>query len=89
MKVREHYTGRKIKKMASDLGRINRYWLSTMDRRGKLGTTTHIYYYGRGTWRYRNYITYQEFTHRLAIIFTSAAVFGTGLGQLIYQFFGK
>lgn len=78
--------GKKLDLINSWFGR-NR--LSAVDRRSKLDSTTYIYNYDRGSWHYRTYLSYQEFTHRIALIFASAGAFGTGIAQLIYQFFGS
>jgi hypothetical protein len=82
----ENKRGRKVKKLDSISSWFSRHWLSAMDRRSKLDFTSYIYYYDGRSWRYDTFITYQEFAHRVTIVFISAGIFGAGVGQLLIEF---
>lgn len=85
----ENKRRREVKELDSSNSWIGRYWLSAMDRRSQLDFATYFYHYDGRSWRYDTYITYKEYAHRITIIIVSAAVFGTGVGQLITEFFIK
>jgi hypothetical protein len=80
--LREKRTGYTVKKLDLTFRRISGYCVSAMDRADKYSPITYFY---SNVWSSRigpYYITYQELTNRLAIIFVSAGIFGTGVGQI-------
>ncbi len=85
-KQQEEGAGRRQdKELDSTLRRIGRNSLSAVYRRSGLGFTKYLYRYDGHAWFSTPYISYSEFTNRIAIILTSGAAFGTGLGQLITE----
>jgi len=62
---------------------IVRNWIPAIYWSSKLDFITSIFVDDRSARSGEYYITNKEFTHRIAIIFTSASIFGAGIGEVI------
>jgi len=62
---------------------VDRYWLSTDNEQRQYRSADYFYSNDRGTGADANYVTSEEFTYRVAVIFTSAGTFGVGVGQCL------
>jgi hypothetical protein len=80
--LREKGTGQSVKKLDFTLRGISRYCLSAVYWTDKYSAITYFYSDVGSSRIGPYYITYQELTNRIAIIFVSAGVFGTGVGQI-------
>lgn len=73
---------RQTKKLGIAYFWTGRHRLPTVHWTSKLAFTPYIYFDGRCPRSGIHYISYKKFTHYLAIIFTSAGLFGIGIGEL-------
>jgi len=62
---------------------INWHWVPAVYWSSKLDSLTSIFVDDRRPSSGEYYITDKEFAHRIAIIVTSATVFGAGIGEVI------
>lgn len=84
--MREQRARRQPEELGSTYGGSGRHRLPAIHRRNRLDVTSYFQLNGWSTGSGTYYITVKEFTRSVTIIFVSAAIFGTGIGQLLAEF---
>lgn len=85
--MRERKERRQRKKLDLADSWIGRYGISAMDWKRKYSSITYLRYDDWRTGTYQYYISDKDFAHSVTIIIFSAAAFGAGIGQCLYELF--